>query len=125
MLPLICTLVEKTIQNEEDWRYKNAGLSAFSQIAEYVADIDQIKDMIPTVVDHCNHPHPKVRHSAVHCLGQFATDLKQQFTENYHETVIPALYERMNDEVNRVKAHACGSLSNFLEKSSQDIGEAY
>lgn len=125
MLPLICKLVESTIQNDTDWRYKNAGLSAFSQIAEYVADIDQIKDMIPSVIEHCSHPHPKVRHSAVHCLGQFSTDLKHQFTENFHETVIPAFYERMKDEVNRVKAHACGSLSNFLEKSSQDIGELY
>lgn len=125
MLPLVCQLVETTISNQDDWRYKNAGLSAFSQIAEYVADIDLVKDMIPTVVDHCKHPHAKVRHSAVHCLGQFATDLKQQFTENYHETVIPALYESMADDVNRVKAHACGSMSNFLEKSSQDIGELY
>lgn len=125
MLPLICQLVEVTIKNEDNWRFKNAGLSAFSQIAEYVADIDQVKDMIPTVIDHCKHPHPKVRHSAVHCLGQFATDLKHQFTENYHETVIPAFHERMDDEVNRVKAHACGSLSNFLEKSAQDIGVNY
>ena len=125
MLPLICMLVEQTIQNQDDWRYKNAGLSAFSQVAEYVADIDQIKTMIPTVVDHCKHPHPKIRHSAVHCLGQFATDLKTQFTENFHETVVPALYECMNDDINRVKAHACGSLSNFFEKTKQEIGVHY
>lgn len=125
MLPLICILVENTMQNEDDWRYKNAGLSAFSQIAEYVDDIDQIKAMIPSVVDHCKHLHPKVRHSAVHCLGQFATDLKHQLTENFHETVVPALYECMNDTVNRVKAHACGSMSNFFEKASQDIGTHY
>jgi hypothetical protein len=54
------------MKNENDWRFKNAGLSAFSQIGEYVEDIDQIRDMIPVVVDHCKHPHPKVRHSAVH-----------------------------------------------------------
>lgn len=125
MLPLVCQLVETTIQNEDDWRYKNAGLSAFSQIAEYVAEIDQIRSMIPTVIDHCKHAHPKVRHSAIHCLGQFATDLKHQFTENFHETVVPALYECMSDEVNRVKAHACGSMSNFFEQASQDIGMNY
>lgn len=61
----------------------------------------------------------------MHCIGQFSTDLKQQFTENYHEHAVHALYNRMADDVNRVKAHACGSLSNFLEKSSQDIGEQY
>lgn len=106
MLPLVCVLVENTMQNDDDWRFKNAGLSAFSQIAEYVADIEQIRTMIPTVVEHCKHPHPKIRHSAVHCLGQFATDLKNSFTENFHETVVPALYDCLNDEYNRVKAHA-------------------
>lgn len=52
MLPLVCILVENTIQNDDDWRFKNAGLSAFSQIGEYVDNIEQIKDMIPTVVEH-------------------------------------------------------------------------
>ena len=125
MLPLIWILVENTMLNEDDWRFKNAGLSAFSQIAEYVENIDQIKTMVPTVVDHVKHPHPKVRHSAIHCLGQFSTDLKQQFTENFHETVVPALYEAMNDSVMRVKAHAAGALSNFLEKSNNEIGMNY
>ena len=30
MLPLICQLVENTVANDEDWRYKHAGISAFS-----------------------------------------------------------------------------------------------
>jgi len=58
-------------------------------------------------------------------LGQFATDLKKPFTESFHESVIPALYEALHDEVVRVKAHACGSLSNFLEKSDHEIGMNY
>lgn len=124
MLPLVCVLVKTGIDND-DWKCKNAGLAAFSQIAEYVSDIEQISEMIPTVIEHCKHEHPKVRHSAVHCLGQFATDLKYQLTENFHETVVPALYDAMNDDINRVKAHASGSMSNFFEKSSQDIGLHY
>lgn len=51
MLPLVCNLIEIAMQNKDDWRYKNAGLSAFSQVGEYVADIDQIKEMIPTVIE--------------------------------------------------------------------------
>ena len=30
MLPLIGTLVTNTIANEDDWRYKHAGIMAFS-----------------------------------------------------------------------------------------------
>jgi hypothetical protein len=39
MLPLLSTLVTNTISNTTDWRYKNAGLMAFSQVGEYIDDI--------------------------------------------------------------------------------------
>ncbi|CAI2377948.1 unnamed protein product [Moneuplotes crassus] len=124
ILAPICTLVKQAVDHK-DWKQKQAGLNAFSQIGEYVSEIEQISEMIPTVIEHCKHEHPKVRHAAVHCLGQFATDLKHQLTENYHEAIIPTLYEAMNDKVNRVKAHASGCMSNFLENASQEIGLKY
>ena len=39
MLPLLSQLVQTTLQNDSDWRYKNAGLMAFSQVGEYIDDI--------------------------------------------------------------------------------------
>ena len=39
MLPLLSTLVQATLANTEDWRYKNAGLMALSQVGEYLDDI--------------------------------------------------------------------------------------
>lgn len=50
MLPLIGTLVQNTIANDSDWRYKHAGIMAFSQIGEYVDEVDKIKPMLPTIV---------------------------------------------------------------------------
>lgn len=38
MLPLIGELVQNTVANDEDWRYKHAGIMAFSQVGEYVDD---------------------------------------------------------------------------------------
>ena len=39
MLPLLSHLVQTTLSNNDDWRYKNAGLMALSQVGEYLDDI--------------------------------------------------------------------------------------
>ncbi len=50
MLPLIGILVQNIIANDDDWRFKHAGLMVFSQVGEYVDDISKLSSMIPTVV---------------------------------------------------------------------------
>jgi importin-5 len=57
------------LKNNEDWRYKNAGLMALSQVGEYLEDVKTISPMIPTVVEHLTHPVPKIRFAALHCIG--------------------------------------------------------
>lgn len=52
MLPLLSQLVQTTLQNNEDWRFKNAGLMAFSQVGEYIDEINKIAPMIPVVLQH-------------------------------------------------------------------------
>ena len=50
ILPLLSQLVQNTMANTTDWRYKNAGLMAFSQVGEYIDDISKIQAMIPVVI---------------------------------------------------------------------------
>ena len=50
MLPLIGVLVQNTIANDQDWRYKHAGIMAFSQVGEYVDEVIKIQSMIPTII---------------------------------------------------------------------------
>jgi hypothetical protein len=50
MLPLIGTLVQNTIANEQDWRFKHAGIMAFSQVGEYVEETEKIDPMIPVLL---------------------------------------------------------------------------
>lgn len=68
-LPLMSKIVTNTISNESDWRYKNASLMAFSQVGEYINDIQNISAMVPIVLDHLQHPVPKIRFAALHCIG--------------------------------------------------------
>ena len=50
MLPLIGQLVTNTIANDTDWRYKHAGIMAFSQVGEYVDDTAKISTMVPVLI---------------------------------------------------------------------------
>ena len=79
MLPLIGILVQNTIANDTDWRYKHAGIMAFSQVGEYVDDIEKIRPMIPVVLQHVQHPNPKIRYASLHCIGQIADDMPGDF----------------------------------------------
>ena len=91
MLPLIGTLVTNTIANEEDWRYKHAGIMAFSQVGEYVDETQKIASMIPVLLQHLQHQNPKIRYAALHCIGQISDDMPGNFQKAFHTEVIPAL----------------------------------
>jgi hypothetical protein len=50
MLPLLSDLVQNTLANNDDWRFKNAGLMALSQVGEYLDEVQKIAPMIPVVI---------------------------------------------------------------------------
>jgi hypothetical protein len=121
MLPLLSTLVQATLGNNEDWRYKNAGLMALSQVGEYLDDIQKIAPMVPVVIAHLQHPVPKIRYAALHCIGQMSDDMTEEFQEAFHESVLPAATLILDDPIPRVQAHACAALTNFFEGTSEKI----
>ncbi len=125
MLPLLSQLVQNTISNDSDWRFKNAGLMALSQVGEYIDEISKIAPMIPIVIQHLMHPNPKIRYAALHCLGQISDDMTEEFQSNFHEQVLPAILTTLADPVPRVQAHACAALTNFFEGTSEEIAQLY
>jgi hypothetical protein len=44
MLPYIGQIVTNIISNDQDWRYKHAGISSFTQVSEYVEEAAEIKE---------------------------------------------------------------------------------
>lgn len=93
---------------------------AFSQVGEYVEDLDMVAPMMEIVVQHLKHPNPKVRFSACHCLGQMADDVPKKFQEKFGAAVLPAMLETVEDQVPRVSAHCCSAISNFSEGSTSE-----
>ena len=78
-LPLLSIIVQNTLANDTDWRYKNASLMAFSQVGEYVDDIKAIGAMINVIVQNLQHQNPKIRYAALHCIGQICDDMSEDF----------------------------------------------
>lgn len=97
MLPLIGTLVMNTISNDTDWRYKNAGIMAFSQVGEYVEEPEKIKMMIPVITEHCKHPNPKIRFASLHAIGQISDDMPEKFQKVYAGDVLPCVIMCIDD----------------------------
>jgi importin-5 len=97
MLPLIGTLVMNTIANDVDWRFKHAGIMAFSQVGEYVDDPEKIKMMVPIILQHCAHPNPKIRYASLHAIGQIADDMPDEFQKHYSSTVLPQIISCLDD----------------------------
>ena len=75
---------------------------ALSQVGEYIDDISKLAPMIPIVVNHFQHPNPKIRYAALHCIGQISDDMTEEFQENFHETVLPAIITMLEDPIPRV-----------------------
>ena len=124
-LPLLSVIVNNTLQNEDDWRYKNAGLMAFSQVGEYIDDIKNISVMVPIVLQHLQHPNPKIRYAALHCIGQISDDMTEEFQETYGADVLPALIKVLEDPVPRVSAHCCSAITNFMDGCGEDLAYAH
>lgn len=97
MLPLIGQLVVTTMANTSDWRFKHAGISAFSQVGEYVDDPEKIRPIIPSIIAHTKDPNPKIRYASFHAIGQIADDMPEKFTKTFVGEVLPCLYEGIDD----------------------------
>lgn len=121
MLPLIGELVQNTVSNDDDWRYKHAGIMAFSQVGEYVDDASKIGVMVPVVLNACGHQNPKIRYAALHCIGQLSDDMPEEFHKSYGNDVLPVICGLLSDSVPRVQAHACACLTNFIENAEKEM----
>uniref|UniRef100_A0A672IFL1 Karyopherin (importin) beta 3 n=1 Tax=Salarias fasciatus TaxID=181472 RepID=A0A672IFL1_SALFA len=66
--------------------------------------------------------HPRVRYAACNAIGQMATDFAPTFQKKFHDKVISALLQTMEDQSNpRVQAHAAAALINFTEDCPKSL----
>eukprot|EP00062_Callorhinchus_milii_P020343 gi/632975888/ref/XP_007904480.1/ PREDICTED: importin-5 [Callorhinchus milii] len=117
VLPLIKEHIMQMLQNPE-WKYRHAGLMALSAIGEGCHQQMEgiLNEIVNFVLMFLQDPHPRVRYAACNAIGQMATDFAPTFQRKFHDKVISALLQTMEDQANpRVQAHAAAALINFTE----------
>jgi len=127
MFPHILNATPQMLQ-QADWKYRHGALMAISATGEgchkqMEAYLPQIMD---TVMNFINDPHPRVRFACCNALGQMSTDFAPLFEKKFHDKVVPGLLHLMDDNANpRVQAHAGAALVNFSEDCPKTILAPY
>ncbi|CDR12997.1 unnamed protein product [Oncorhynchus mykiss] len=123
VLPMIKQHIMTMLQNP-DWKYRHAGLMALSAIGEGCHQQMEaiLNEIVSFLLLFCQDPHPRVRYAACNAIGQMATDFAPTFQKKFHDKVISALLQTMEDQTNpRVQAHAAAALINFTEDCPKSL----
>eukprot|EP00408_Alexandrium_pacificum_P016719 CAMPEP_0171183340 /NCGR_PEP_ID=MMETSP0790-20130122/15229_1 /TAXON_ID=2925 /ORGANISM="Alexandrium catenella, Strain OF101" /LENGTH=1111 /DNA_ID=CAMNT_0011648315 /DNA_START=33 /DNA_END=3368 /DNA_ORIENTATION=+ len=110
---------------QDAWQAKHAALAAIKQTVEYADEREHINEMAKLLMLHSDHPHPRVRFTALHAIGQLANDQSPQFQEEWHQTVMPMLLAKMDDSVDRVAAMAMSAFVSFGEELDNTLMAGY
>mmetsp|Transcript_76341 Transcript_76341/g.182761 ORF Transcript_76341/g.182761 Transcript_76341/m.182761 type:complete len:1118 (-) Transcript_76341:59-3412(-) len=110
---------------QESWQAKHAALAAVKQTVEYVEEKEHVDEMAKLLLAHVDHPHPRVRFTALHGLGQLANDQSPHFQETSHQQVMPVLTRKMDDQMDRVAAMAMSAFVSFGEELDNSLMVAY
>ena len=119
VIKIVLTYIQQSLQ-QNNWKFTHAAIMTISQIAEYIEEDSQIKELVDILLAQRSNPNPRVRYSICQALGQIADDQAPHFQENHSEDyftiVLPYL---ATGEVPRVTAHALASMTNFLEHAEE------
>lgn len=67
--------------------------------------LKNLEQVVNMILSGFQHPHPRVRWAAINAIGQLSTDLGPDLQTHYHQKVLPALANAMDDFQNpRVQA---------------------
>lgn len=128
IVPQFFPLVNKLLENKEDWRHRYCAAMGISIIGEGSVKtlLPHLSDILNNIVPLLNDPHPKVRWAGCNCIGQMSTDFGPKLQKKFHSMVLPALVAVMDDVNNpRTRGHAAAALVNFVERCDIKIFAEY
>src|SRR5689334_12008667 len=59
--------------------------------------LKNLEQVVSMILNGFQHPHPRVRWAAINAIGQLSTDLGPDLQVHYHQKVLPALANAMDD----------------------------
>lgn len=129
MMPIIKKIItsnaNRDVTKPVDWRITHANLMLTSLFGEYIDNIYDVEPYVQNAMHNYYHENAKVRYAAFHVIGQMSTDLQPAFQAEFGTNILKTMINSLDDTYPKLKAHACASLTNFLEGATDDIVEEY
>ncbi|CAK7338907.1 unnamed protein product [Dovyalis caffra] len=115
----------------EDWQSRHAAVLSIGIVAQRCSKLKEWKQgwnqMAGRIIGSVKEDiHPRVRWAALYTIKQFSKRLKPEFQDQYHEQVLPALTEAMDDFNNpRVQLQAYSALFDFTSNCTSSTLKPY
>eukprot|EP01088_Endostelium_zonatum_P019405 TRINITY_DN6679_c0_g1_i2.p1 TRINITY_DN6679_c0_g1~~TRINITY_DN6679_c0_g1_i2.p1 ORF type:complete len:1118 (-),score=296.19 TRINITY_DN6679_c0_g1_i2:148-3501(-) len=122
LIPVLFKNVAQLLQHA-DWKHRHTGLMSMALVAEgcHAYLEPHLSDLVNKVVPGFSDPHPRVRWAALNAVGQWSTDFRRKFQEDFHQIVVPHIAQLMLDKENpKVQNHAASSIINFAEFAQKE-----
>ncbi|XP_057972666.1 uncharacterized protein LOC131160801 [Malania oleifera] len=109
-----------------EWQKRHAGLITLTILARPNAMINKIEQILTTVLNSFQDPHPRVRWAAINAIKQIMTELGPDLQVQYHHKIFPALAAAIDDFQNpRVQERATWAMLSSCKNCSPDILTPY
>jgi hypothetical protein len=74
-----------------------AKIAIYSTVCSLQVMLKNLEQVVSMILNGFQHPHARVRWAAINAIGQLSTDLGPDLQVNYHQQVLPALANAMDD----------------------------
>lgn len=109
---------------DADWKKRYTALFVVSQMIEGVSEVlrkqshqPHLQFVVGQVLSRFSDPNPRVRWASINAIGQMLTDMSPVLHRTYHEQIVGALLQIMEDVANpRVRSHAAACVVNFCDR---------
>ncbi|PHT64841.1 hypothetical protein T459_29266 [Capsicum annuum] len=136
-----CHSCLSTFLGSQEWRGRHAAVTAIGLISEGCSKVMlgnnlstsppealllEMEKLVETIVNLIHDEHPRVRWATIHAIGQLSKYMSPHFQEQYHQQLLPALIQVLDDFDNpRLQTQATSALLLYSHNCSSDVLKLY
>ncbi|MCD7453686.1 hypothetical protein HAX54_021877 [Datura stramonium] len=126
-----CPLCLFSFLHDEDWQLRHAAITVIGIISEgcskeIVICSKDMEQLVGAIVELIHDKHPRVQWATIRAIGQLSKYLSPHFQEQYHQQLLPALIEVLDDFDNpRLQTRAASAILLFSHNCCADILKPY